>query len=285
MTHPIVIITAANVREGDTRCFINPGSNVVVERIGSTATGLLWFHCNDETWSECHAPGDLVMVQRTSDGSYHPSRHWQPDWAKFSNLGVVGSVTAAMDQYYKHDRLNRAGGMREILIASSEAALAKAGFTCLASHYDSCTGDGIWARNALNGVELFSSSPRTELASTAASVERLETMRFSQTYTIITDESAEDGDAAERGFDWQDESMTYRELVQRMHRDYRGAEPSQSHGVPAWITSHGERDCTDGTFRDISLHPSNPRAKRWWGRALVSAGIIRSTHLSCADVA
>lgn len=279
MIHPILIIAAANVREGDTRCFTNSRSNVVVQGISSTAAGLLWFHCNEETWSECHWPGDLVMVQRTSEGSYHPCRHWQPDWTKFSALGVAACVAVAMDQYYKHDRLNRPGGMREILIASSETALAKSGFTCIASHHDSKTGNGIWARNALHGIELFSDHPCIENVGTVATVERLETMRFNQTYTVITDESAEEGDAAEQGFDWQDESMTFRELVQRIQRDYRGAEPSESHGVPSWITAHGERDFIDGTFRDIALHPANSRANRWWGRALVCAGIIKATDL------
>jgi hypothetical protein len=282
MTHPILIITASNVREGDTRCFTNPRSNVVVQQISSTSAGLLWFHCNEETWSECHSPNDLVMVQRTSEGNFHPGRHWQPDWTKFSSLGVVASVADAMDQYYKHDRLNRPGGMREILIASGEAALAKSGFTCLASHHDSKTGDGIWARNALHGIELFSDHPHDV---TDANVRRLETMRFNQTYAVITDESAEEGDAAEQGFDWQDESMTFRELVERIQRDYSGAEPSQSNGVPSWITAHGDRDYTDGTFRDIALHPANTRAKRWWGRALVCAGVIKASTLQPSQVA
>lgn len=288
MIHPVLTITATNVREGDTLCFSNPRFNVVIERITSDADDRLRFHANDETWSECRFPGDLVMVQRTSDGSYHPCRHWQPDWTKFSRLGVAASVAQAMDGYYKHDRLNRPGGHREVLIASSESSLAKDGFTCLASHYDSKTGDGIWARNSVAGIELFSDDPHassdTRVTGAAPGnndrpATLPEPMRFNQTYGIVTDESAEHGDFAERGFDWENEPMTFRELVQRLTQNYRGAEPSESPGVPRWITAHGERDVVDGSYREISLHPANSRAERWWSRALRYAGVISGIDL------
>ncbi len=288
MIHPVLTITATNVREGDTLCFSNPRFNVVIERITSDADDRLRFHANDETWSECRFPGDLVMVQRTSDGSYHPCRHWQPDWTKFSRLGVAASVAQAMDGYYKHDRLNRPGGHREVLIASSESSLAKDGFTCLASHYDSKTGDGIWARNSVAGIELFSDDPHassdTRVTGAAPGnndrpATLPEPMRFNQTYGIVTDESAEQGDFDERGFDWENEPMTFRELVQRLTRDYRDAEPSESPGVPRWITAHGERDVVDGSYREISLHPANSRAERWWSRALRYAVLVSGMDL------
>ncbi|CAB3739946.1 hypothetical protein LMG22037_06344 [Paraburkholderia phenoliruptrix] len=289
MAHPVLTITAANVREGDTLCFSSPRFNVVIERITSDADDRLRFHANDETWSECRSPGELIMVQRTSDGSYHPCRHWQPDWSKFSLLVVAASVAEAMDGYYKHDRLNRPGGHREVLIASSEASLAKDGFTCLASHYDSKTGDGIWARNAMAGIELFSDDPHASGAGGTSGAApgtntppatALDPMRFNQTYGVVTDESAEQGDFAERGYDWENEPMTFRDLVQLLTRDYRGAEPSESHGVPRWITAHGEQDVVDGSYREISLHPANSRAERWWSRALRYAGVVRSIDLN-----
>lgn len=103
----------------------------------------------------------------------------------------------------------------------------------------------------------------------------LEPMRFSQTYEVITDESAEHGDAEDRGFDWQGADETFRDLVGRLRADYGGAEPNCSHGTPEWITAYGERDYITGEFRNISLHPANDRAKRWWPKALRAAGIIR----------
>lgn len=100
-------------------------------------------------------------------------------------------------------------------------------------------------------------------------------MRFSQTYELITDESAEHGEAEERGFDWQDSPYSFEELVNLLRREYRGAEPSDSHGVPRWITRYGDRDFRDGTFTHHSLHPANERAWRWWPKALKAAGIIK----------
>lgn len=100
-------------------------------------------------------------------------------------------------------------------------------------------------------------------------------MLFSQTYEIITEESAQDGEAAERGYDWQDSPETFRELVARLESDYYGAEPSEyPSSNPRWVTAYGEMDWTDGSYRNISLHPADDRAKRWFPKALRAAGII-----------
>lgn len=104
----------------------------------------------------------------------------------------------------------------------------------------------------------------------------MEPMKFNQTYEVITDESAEEGDAAERGFDWEDVDESFRDLVRRLETDYCGAEPSDYPSAnPGWITSYGERDFRTGEFRNISLHPANDRARRWWPRALRMAGITK----------
>ncbi|OJB45886.1 hypothetical protein BGV57_03160 [Burkholderia ubonensis] len=101
-------------------------------------------------------------------------------------------------------------------------------------------------------------------------------MKFHRTYEVITAESAEQGDAEETGFDWQDVSYTFKELVQLLSFEYAGAEPSDYPSPnPRWITSHGERDHRDGSFRNISLHPANDRARRWWPKALKVAGITK----------
>ncbi|MFW6855339.1 hypothetical protein ACODYM_29030 [Burkholderia gladioli] len=105
---------------------------------------------------------------------------------------------------------------------------------------------------------------------------KLQLMRFSQTFEVITDESAEDGDVAESGFDWQDIDETFRDLVRRLETDYCGAEPSDYPSAnPRWITSYGERDVRTGEFRNISLHPANDRARRWWPVALRAAGVLK----------
>ncbi|MDN7901169.1 hypothetical protein [Burkholderia cepacia] len=51
-------------------------------------------------------------------------------------------------------------------------------------------------------------------------------MKFHQTYEVVTDESAEQGDTDETGFDWQDVSYTFKELVHLLSFEYAGAEPS-----------------------------------------------------------
>ena len=100
-------------------------------------------------------------------------------------------------------------------------------------------------------------------------------MLFSQTYEIVTEESAQDGEAAERGYDWKNAPETFRELVERLKSDYCGAEPSEyPSSNPRWITAYGEMDMEDGSCRSISLHPANDRAKRWFPKALRAAGVI-----------
>ncbi|KWE37404.1 hypothetical protein [Burkholderia territorii] len=101
-------------------------------------------------------------------------------------------------------------------------------------------------------------------------------MKFHQTYAVVTDESAENGEAEETGFDWQDMPYTFKQLVHTLEFEYAGAEPSDyPSSNPRWITSYGERDMHDGSFRNISLHPANDRARRWWPQALKAAGITK----------
>jgi hypothetical protein len=103
----------------------------------------------------------------------------------------------------------------------------------------------------------------------------MEPMKFHQTFEVITDESAENGEAEETGFDFQDMPYTFRELVQTLEREYYCAEPSDSHGVPRWVTKYGEMDFRSGDYENKSLHPANDRARRWWPKALRAAGILK----------
>ncbi|MCE4547844.1 MULTISPECIES: hypothetical protein [Caballeronia] len=96
-------------------------------------------------------------------------------------------------------------------------------------------------------------------------------MTFHQTYEVVTDDSAEQGEAEETGFDWQDEPHTFSELVHRLRRDYIGAVPQRGCSC---ITADGDREYVDGSTRNISLHPGNERAKRWLPKALKAAGLV-----------
>lgn len=88
-------------------------------------------------------------------GTYHENygcpvalehRVWEPDWEKCDLLGTMPSVAAAMDRYYRPERLNRPGGTRERLIADRETELANKGYAWLASHHDSVTGRVLYLR-------------------------------------------------------------------------------------------------------------------------------------------
>lgn len=101
---------------------------------------------------------------------------------------------------------------------------------------------------------------------------------LSQTFEIVTHESAADGEAAERGFDWQDAPHTFREAVDLI-RDGGFCHPSCSHGVPRWLSTEVIQDRAffeDGGHRTLSLHPGrDARSQRYWEKACRAAGVIK----------
>ena len=101
---------------------------------------------------------------------------------------------------------------------------------------------------------------------------------LSQTYEIVTEESAADGEAAARGFDWQDAPHTFRETVELI-RDGGFIYPSCSHGAPAWLSTEVIQDRAFfelGEHRTLSLHPGrDSRSQRYWAKACRAAGVIQ----------
>lgn len=101
---------------------------------------------------------------------------------------------------------------------------------------------------------------------------------LSQSYEIVTEESAADGDVAERGFDWEDAPHTFRETVELI-RDGGFIHPPSSHGVPAWLSTEVIQDRAffeDGENRTLSLHPGrDSRSQRYWAKACRAAGVIQ----------
>jgi hypothetical protein len=101
-----------------------------------------------------------------------------------------------------------------------------------------------------------------------------------RTFEIVTPESAEHGDAAERGFIVESVPYGFRELVQAL----KGGEPSAwpARGdVSEWVTfdqgetrewfEHGERE-----FQSIHYARENaPRAARYWRLAFKAAGLAK----------
>jgi hypothetical protein len=90
---------------------------------------------------------------------------------------------------------------------------------------------------------------------------------LSKTYQVSTYESAEDGDYAEQGFEFEREPFSFRELVQALD-DY--AEPSDSSiGSRTWVSSYPETDYRTGAETIYSLHFVGPESKRkYWIKAL-----------------
>lgn len=103
-------------------------------------------------------------------------------------------------------------------------------------------------------------------------------IKLSQTFEVVTEESAADGDAAERGFDWQDAPHTFRETVELI-RDGGFIHPSSSHGVPAWLSTEVIQDRAFfelGEHRTLSLHPGGDTcSQRYWEKACRAAGLIK----------
>lgn len=98
---------------------------------------------------------------------------------------------------------------------------------------------------------------------------------LSQTYEIVTSESAENGEAADRGFDWENSPHTFRETVERI-QDGGFAYPSCSHGVPGWLSTEPEQDYETGEYETKSLHPArDARSQRYWAKACKAAGITQ----------
>lgn len=97
---------------------------------------------------------------------------------------------------------------------------------------------------------------------------------LSKTYEIITEESAEYGEAEESGFVWENAECEFREVV----RYLEGSEPSQSpitNVENVWFTHYGEMDYISGDYENVSSHYSrqNPiKNLKYWKAAIVAAG-------------
>lgn len=123
----------------------------------------------EPTWGAAARPGETEDSARRRVVDVHDkaiqkgladkaTAAW-PTWLqvdKLTRLGTVESISAAMDQYYKPERLNRPGGMRETLIRSRQQEFAQ-GWTILASHYDAVNGRGLYIRKEESALVLYAS--------------------------------------------------------------------------------------------------------------------------------
>ena len=96
----------------------------------------------------------------------------------------------------------------------------------------------------------------------------MSTINYRETYEIVTPESAEDGDAAERGFIDENASDGFRGIVDTL----RGTEPScwpmPTDGGRVWYTCSGyDHDYRTGGEESRSYHPVTERDGRYMRKA------------------
>lgn len=100
---------------------------------------------------------------------------------------------------------------------------------------------------------------------------------LSQAFEVVTEESAADGDAAERGFDWENVPHTFRETVELIESGFNVSNCSA--GVPDWLSTEVIQDRAffeDGEHRTQSIHPGrDSRSQRYWAKACRAAGVIQ----------
>lgn len=102
---------------------------------------------------------------------------------------------------------------------------------------------------------------------------------LSQTYEIVTEESADNGDIAESGFDWENVGHTFRETVELIESGgfiHPSEYPCYYPNAPRCITTEPDINYTTGEHESKSLHcADDPTSKRYWAKACLVAGITR----------
>lgn len=100
---------------------------------------------------------------------------------------------------------------------------------------------------------------------------------ISETYEIVTPESAECGDIADSGFCYQAEPYTFRELVEyiRFNGFYN---PSDSHGIPRWLSNEGDTDYCTGEREIRSIHPGRDTISQKYWRKAVNYALSRAKN-------
>lgn len=123
----------------------------------------------EPNWGAATRPGETPEAARRREVEVHDkaiqesladntTAAW-PDWLQVDSLtclGKVESISAAMDQYYKPERLNRPGSRRETLIRPRQQEFLQ-GWTILASHYDAVNGRGLYIRKEAGALILYAS--------------------------------------------------------------------------------------------------------------------------------
>ena len=104
---------------------------------------------------------------------------------------------------------------------------------------------------------------------------------ISKTFEFVTDESASYGEAAKRGFVFEERPYTFRELVREMERFPECSCCPASGDAHEWLTSYAEQDFRTGTYESESIHfcrSNPPHLAKYWRKAMKAAGILKSNR-------
>ena len=100
-------------------------------------------------------------------------------------------------------------------------------------------------------------------------------LKLSMTYEIVTPESAEHGDTAESGFEFEAYPHTARDLANLIKYD-GFTNPSDSHGVPRWLSDNGYIDPYTGHTTTKSIRPGrDAQSQRAWAQVLRICGVTK----------
>ncbi len=91
-------------------------------------------------------------------------------------------------------------------------------------------------------------------------------MKISETYETWTEEDVEIGDTNDRGFNFQSEDYSFRELI-----DYIEREGFRREGNTEWLTDCEEMDYRTGETTNRGLHfdrDNEPRLRKYWEKAI-----------------
>ena len=88
------------------------------------------------------------------------------------------------------------------------------------------------------------------------------------TFETLSEESVENGDTEETGFIFENVPHTARELARYITR-HGFTEPSDSHGMPRWLSCTGYPDYLTGVTENRSIHPGrDTQSQKVWATVL-----------------
>jgi hypothetical protein len=84
----------------------------------------------------------------------------------------------------------------------------------------------------------------------------------SKTYQVVSEESAQHGDFADQGFEYQDKELTLRELVDELEYFLHTSEPQGEATQYTWVISDSEQCFRTGDYTSYGLHLTHEPTKR-----------------------